>query len=78
MPNLLFAALHAFQYHWDGVVGVFAIGYGAARITCEFFREPDVQLGFVALNWLTMGQLLSLVMIAFGIVLIVLSRRKSA
>ena len=26
---------------------VFAIGYGVARITCEFFREPDVQLGFL-------------------------------
>src|SRR6266513_565093 len=29
------------------VTGVFAIGYGAARITCEFFREPDLQLGFL-------------------------------
>jgi phosphatidylglycerol---prolipoprotein diacylglyceryl transferase len=60
------------------VSGVFLIGYGMLRVTTEFFREPDVQLGFVALNWLTMGQLLSIVMIVFGIVLVVLSRRKSA
>ena len=29
------------------VTGVFALGYGVARITCELFREPDVQLGFL-------------------------------
>src|SRR5262249_412868 len=29
------------------ITGVFALGYGAARIACEFFREPDAQLGFL-------------------------------
>ena len=29
------------------VTGAFALGYGVARITCEFFREPDAQLGFL-------------------------------
>src|SRR4051794_17350235 len=29
------------------ITGVFAIGYGLARILCELFREPDVQLGFL-------------------------------
>jgi phosphatidylglycerol:prolipoprotein diacylglycerol transferase len=60
------------------VSGVFLISYGLLRVATEFFREPDVQLGFIALNWLTMGQLLSIMMIGFGIVLLVLSRRKSA
>jgi phosphatidylglycerol:prolipoprotein diacylglycerol transferase len=60
------------------VTGVFLLAYGVLRVITEFFREPDVQLGFVALNWLTMGQLLSLVMIGFGIVLLVVSRRNSA
>ena len=43
----------------------FAIGYGVLRIFCEFFREPDAQLGFL---WggLTMGMLLSLPLIAAG------------
>jgi phosphatidylglycerol---prolipoprotein diacylglyceryl transferase len=47
------------------IIGVFAIGYGLARIFSEFFREPDAQLGFL---WgpLTMGMLLSLPMIAAG------------
>src|SRR5215468_6133472 len=41
------------------VIGTFALCYGMARFFCEFFREPDAQLGFL---WgpLTMGMLLSL------------------
>jgi len=47
------------------VTGTFAIGYGVARITCEFFREPDAQLGFL---WggLTMGMLLCIPLIVAG------------
>jgi len=48
------------------LLGVFLIGYGAARFFVEFFREPDVQLGL--LPWgLSMGQTLSLPMIFVGI-----------
>lgn len=60
------------------VSGVFLISYGILRVVTEFFREPDVQLGFIALDWLTMGQLLSIVMVVFGIVLLIVSGRKSA
>lgn len=49
------------------VSGWFAIGYGCARIFCEFFRTPDAQLGYLAFGWLTMGQLLSLPLILAGI-----------
>ena len=49
--------------------GVFFIGYGVARITAEFFREPDAYLGFL-FQGATMGQLLCLPMIAFGLWLI--------
>ena len=45
---------------------LFLLGYGIIRFVSEFFREPDSYLGFVALNWLTMGQLLSLPMITIG------------
>ncbi len=47
------------------ITGVFAVGYGAARIFCELFREPDVQLGFL---WqgLTMGMLLSVPLMLAG------------
>jgi phosphatidylglycerol---prolipoprotein diacylglyceryl transferase len=47
------------------VTGAFAIGYGVARIVCEFFREPDAQLGFLW-GWLTMGMLLCVPLILAG------------
>jgi len=49
------------------VGGLFVAGYGLARITSEFFREPDPQLGFIAGGFATMGMLLSLPMLAVGI-----------
>jgi phosphatidylglycerol:prolipoprotein diacylglycerol transferase len=54
------------------VTGVAAIGYGMARIFCEFFREPDVQLGFL---WggLTMGMLLCIPLILAGIAALVVA-----
>jgi phosphatidylglycerol:prolipoprotein diacylglycerol transferase len=45
--------------------GVFLAGYGVARFTGEFFRQPDAHLGFLFAG-ATMGQLLSLPMIAVG------------
>ncbi|UTD27725.1 prolipoprotein diacylglyceryl transferase [Bradyrhizobium sp. WD16] len=47
------------------IIGSFAVLYGLFRITGEFFREPDPQLGFL---WggLTMGMLLSVPMILAG------------
>ncbi len=57
------------------VSGWFLILYGVFRFSIEFFREPDVQLGFIALDWLTMGQLLSLPMIVAGAVILAWSKR---
>jgi phosphatidylglycerol:prolipoprotein diacylglycerol transferase len=51
-----------------GLLAVFLFAYGIFRFSVEFFREPDQQLGFV-LGPLTMGQLLSSLMIIGGIVL---------
>ena len=47
------------------VTGLFGIGYGCARIFCEFFREPDPQLGFL-FGGATMGMLLSVPLILAG------------
>jgi phosphatidylglycerol---prolipoprotein diacylglyceryl transferase len=47
------------------VSGVFLIGYGLARITVEFFRQPDPQLGFL-FGGITMGQLLSVPLLFIG------------
>ncbi|MGK9053779.1 prolipoprotein diacylglyceryl transferase [Neorhizobium petrolearium] len=50
------------------VSGTFVCGYALARIFVEFFREPDAQLGYLlGTNWLTMGMVLSLPMIAVGL-----------
>ena len=51
------------------VSGVFLMGYASARLIIECFREPDAQLGYLAFNWLTMGQLLSIPMFIGGLLL---------
>jgi phosphatidylglycerol---prolipoprotein diacylglyceryl transferase len=49
------------------VSGLFLLLYGCFRFSLEFVRTPDAQLGYLAFDWLTMGQLLSLPMILFGL-----------
>jgi phosphatidylglycerol:prolipoprotein diacylglycerol transferase len=55
---------------------VFFIGYGLFRFLVEFFRQPDAHLGFL---WggATMGQLLSLPMVLFGLAGCVYIHRKA-
>jgi phosphatidylglycerol:prolipoprotein diacylglycerol transferase len=58
------------------LVGIFLLGYGLSRFFVEFFREPDVQLG--TLSWgLTMGQTLTLPMLAGGIYLIATASKRT-
>jgi phosphatidylglycerol---prolipoprotein diacylglyceryl transferase len=59
------------------LTGVFLIGYAVARITGEFFREPDEFLGFL---WLgaTMGQLLSIPMLIAGFWLVLRRKARAA
>lgn len=52
------------------VSGLFALCYGVFRFIVEFFRVPDVQIGYIAFGWLTKGQLLSLPLILVGILLL--------
>ena len=59
------------------VTGLFLLGYGLARFSVEFVREPDAHLGFIWMNWLTMGQLLTLPMIAVGLWLLLLYRENT-
>jgi len=58
------------------ITGVFLGGYGVARFIVEFFREPDAHLGFLFAG-ATMGQLLSLPLIALGLYLVVRAPRPS-
>lgn len=60
------------------VIGAFAVFYALARSFCEFFREPDAQLGFLY-GGATMGQLLSIPLFLAGLVFIAVAlRRKPA
>ncbi len=68
---LLFAILWTYGNRprpMGAVSGLFLVGYGAARFVVEYAREPDAFLGTLALG-LSMGQWLSLPMIAAGLVM---------
>lgn len=57
------------------VTGLFVAGYGAARLFVEMFRMPDAHIGFLA-GGVTMGMVLSLPMVAVGLVLVLWSVRR--
>ncbi|WP_181703229.1 prolipoprotein diacylglyceryl transferase [Chthonobacter albigriseus] len=59
------------------VTGLFGILYGLSRIFVEFFREPDPQVGYLALDVVTMGMVLSLplVLVGGGFLVLALSGR---
>ena len=48
------------------ISAVFLIGYAVCRLIAECFRQPDLQLGYLAFGWLTMGEILSVPMLLFG------------
>jgi phosphatidylglycerol---prolipoprotein diacylglyceryl transferase len=56
------------------ITGVFLIGYAIVRFSLEFARQPDAQLGLV-IGALSMGQLLSMIMLAVGVVLLAMVYR---
>lgn len=53
--------------------GTLLVGYGLARATVEYFREPDFQLGLY-LGYFSMGQILCVPMIIAGIIIIQYAR----
>jgi phosphatidylglycerol---prolipoprotein diacylglyceryl transferase len=55
------------------VSGLFLFCYGLFRFAVEFVRVPDAHIGYLAFDWVTMGQLLSLPMLAAGAALIAMS-----
>jgi phosphatidylglycerol:prolipoprotein diacylglycerol transferase len=76
---VLFAILWAFSARprpMMAVSGLFLVCYGLMRSAVELIRLPDPQLGYLAFGWLTMGQLLSLPMILFGVGLLAWAHRR--
>lgn len=49
------------------VSGLFLMCYGVFRFTVEFVRQPDAHIGYLAFDWLTVGQVLSVPMVLFGL-----------
>ena len=65
------------RYYPGRLVGAFILGYGSIRFGLEFLRQPDAQLmEFAARTHLSMGQWLSLPMIAGGVWLVATSKRR--
>jgi len=59
------------------VSGLFLLCYGLFRFVVEFVRVPDAQVGYLALNWVTMGQILSTPLIIGGTGLLWWAYRKA-
>ncbi len=57
------------------VSGVFLAAYGVFRFVIEFIRVPDAHIGYLAFDWVTMGQVLSAPMIIAGAILVWLAYR---
>jgi len=57
--------------------GLFLLGYGVFRFAVEFVRVPDANRGYLLLDWMTMGQILSLPMIVIGVWLLVAAYRRN-
>ena len=49
------------------LISLYVILYGVMRFNAEFFREPDFQLGYICCDWMSMGQVLSIIMTSVGV-----------
>ena len=58
------------------ISALFLIFYGTFRFIIEFVRAPDSHIGYLAFEWLTMGQILSIPMLIFGVFILFKSYRK--
>ena len=57
------------------VSGLFLLLYGVFRFIVEFYRVPDAHLSYLALGWVTMGQILCVPMIAAGAIMLAMAYR---
>ena len=60
------------------VSGMFLLWYGVFRFWVEFYRVPDAHLDYLALGWVTMGQILSAPMILAGGIMLFMAYRSHA
>ncbi|WP_417333587.1 prolipoprotein diacylglyceryl transferase [Halarcobacter sp.] len=79
---LIFAILYYFRNKksFDGQLAImYGVLYSVARIIAELFRQPDVQLGFIYSDWLTMGMLISgiFAVLSLSVLLVIDKKRKT-
>lgn len=77
---VLFIIIYKYRKYkkFDGeLMALYLFGYGVFRFIIEFVREPDIQLGFICCGWMTMGQLLCIIMILFSFILYFIGYRKT-
>jgi len=77
---ILFTILNIIIFRRNYKIGncsyIFLICYGVFRIFSEFFREPDVQIGYL-FNFISMGMLLSFFMILSGLIISIILKKKN-
>ena len=72
---LFFLFQQSIKKHSKGIVsGFFLLFYGIFRFLIEFIREPDSHIGFIY-NFLTMGQILCIPIILFGLIILLNKKR---
>ncbi len=78
---VLFAVLWWFSAKarpYMAVSGLFLVLYGVFRFIIEFYRVPDAHIGYLAFDWVTMGQVLSAPMILIGAIMLVMAYRSNS
>lgn len=78
---VVFAVIYLYRRYkrFEGeLILLYGFAYGLARFIAEFWREPDIQIGYICCGWMTMGQLLSLLMVAASIAGVCYFRRQQA
>lgn len=74
---VLFIVLYLYSRkpRFNGQIGgMFLLGYAIARFIVEFYRLPDAHIGYLAFDWLTMGQLLCVPMFLIGLAFVVVPK----
>ena len=76
---ILFILMNLIFFNKNNKIGtcsiMFLILYGFFRITSEFFREPDIQIGYLY-GHISMGMLLSVIMILIGFLIYIKKKMK--
>jgi phosphatidylglycerol:prolipoprotein diacylglycerol transferase len=75
---LIFAILYWYRNkkRFNGELAIiYGILYSLTRIIAEFYREPDIQLGFLYGGWLTMGMLISFFTLILTVIALIFIRK---